>query len=68
VETLGPEVILVGALPNGVEISARMGRDYQARIGTKERLAVDVEELHLFDAETTRAIPRPKTGAAGHDA
>jgi multiple sugar transport system ATP-binding protein len=68
VETLGPEVILVGALPNGVEISARMGRDYQARIGTKERLAVDVEELHLFDAETTRAIPRPKTRAAGHDA
>jgi multiple sugar transport system ATP-binding protein len=68
VETLGPEVILVGALPNGVEVSARMGRDYQARIGTKERLAVDVEELHLFDAETTRAIPRPKTRAAGHDA
>lgn len=59
VETLGPEVILVGALPNGVEISARMGRDYRARIGARERLAVDTQELHLFDAETTRVIPRP---------
>jgi len=68
VETLGPEVILIGALSNGVEISARMGRDYQARIGAKERLAVDVRELHLFDAETTQAIPRPKTGAAGNGA
>lgn len=61
VETLGPEVILVGALPNGVEISARMGRDYRARIGASERLAVDTQELHLFDAETTRVIPRPHT-------
>jgi len=63
VETLGPEVILIGALPNGAEISARMGRDFRARMGTRERLAVDTRELHLFDAETTRAIPRPKTKA-----
>jgi len=67
VETLGPEVILVGALPNGVEISARMGRDFRSRIGAEERLSVDTQELHLFDAETTRAIPRPqaKVGADG---
>jgi len=63
VETLGPEVILVGALPNGVEISARMGRDYRSRIGAKERLSVDTQELHLFDAETTKAIPRPAVKA-----
>jgi len=61
VETLGPEAILIGALPNGVEISARMGRDFRARIGSLERLAVDTQELHLFDAETTQAIPRPRT-------
>ncbi len=61
VETLGPEVILIGALPNGMEISARMGRDFRARIGSLERLAVDTQELHLFDAETTQAIPRPRT-------
>lgn len=61
VETLGPEVILIGALPNGMEISARMGRDFRARIGSLERLAVDTHELHLFDAETTQAIPRPRT-------
>ena len=40
VETLGPEVILVGALPDGLEISARMTRYFQAAIGAQQRLAV----------------------------
>jgi len=67
VETLGPEVILVGALPDGLEISARMTRYFQAAIGAQQRLTIDMREMHLFDTETTLAIPRPRTevGANG---
>ena len=67
VETLGPEVILVGALPGGLEISARMTRYFQAAIGAQQRLAIDMREMHLFDTETTLAISRPRTevGANG---
>lgn len=67
VETLGPEVILVGALPDGLEISARMTRYFQAAIGAQQRLTVDMREMHLFDTETTLVIPRPRTevGANG---
>lgn len=66
VETLGPEVILVGALPGGLEISARMTRYFQAAIGTQQRLAVDMREMHLFDTETTLAVPRPRTEIGDH--
>jgi ABC-type sugar transport system ATPase subunit len=66
VETLGPEVILVGALPDGLEISARMTRYFQAAIDAQQRLLVDMREMHLFDSETTRAIPRPRTEAGGN--
>ncbi len=66
VEVLGPEVILIGALPGGDEISARMGRNYMAPIGSTERLRVDVREMHLFDPQTTRAVPRPTCEGAGN--
>ena len=66
VEVLGPEVILIGALPSGHEISARMGRNYMAPIGSTERLRVDVREMHLFDPQTTRAVSRPGREGAGN--
>ena len=68
VEVLGPEVILIGALPGGDEVSARMGRNYTAPIGSTERLRVDVREMHLFDPQTTRAVPRPRRDGAGNAA
>ena len=66
VETLGPEVILISALPDGLEISARMTRYFQATIDAQQRLMVDMREMHLFDSETTRAIPRPRTEVGGN--
>jgi ABC-type sugar transport system ATPase subunit len=66
VETLGPEVILVSALPDGLEISARMTRYFRAAIDAQQRLMVDMREMHLFDSETTRVIPRPRTEAGGN--
>ena len=68
VEVLGPEVILIGALPGGDEISARMGRNYMAPIGSTVRLRVDVREMHLFDPQTTRAVSRPRREGAGNAA
>jgi ABC-type sugar transport system ATPase subunit len=58
VEALGPETVLVGQIPGGAEISARLGRDFSARIGTTQRLHVDPRQIHLFDPESTSAIPR----------
>jgi multiple sugar transport system ATP-binding protein len=61
VEALGPEVILVGSLPglDAPEIAARMGRDFSARIGSSQRVAIDPDAIHLFDPETKKAITRP---------
>jgi len=62
VEMLGPEVILVLSalgLP-GSEIAARLGRDYRAPVGSRQRLYFDSDEIRLFDAETTAAILRRK--------
>jgi ABC-type sugar transport system ATPase subunit len=67
VETLGPEVILVGALPDGLEIAARMTRYFHAAIGARQRLTIDMREMHLFDSETTRVVPRPRTEVGGND-
>jgi multiple sugar transport system ATP-binding protein len=60
IEALGAEVILVAALgpQASVEISARLGRDYRAAIGGRQRLYLDLMEMQLFDPETTNAIPR----------
>jgi multiple sugar transport system ATP-binding protein len=59
VEALGPEVILIASLPDGVEIAGRMGRDFTAPIGSAQRVYLDPGAIHLFDPETTKAIPRP---------
>jgi ABC-type sugar transport system ATPase subunit len=58
VEALGPEIILVGELPGGTEINARMGRDFTAPAGAPQRVWLDMTRMHLFDAATTKAIAR----------
>jgi ABC-type sugar transport system ATPase subunit len=61
VEALGPEAILIGSLsgPRAPELAARMGADFSARVGTEQRLWLDPAAVHLFDAATGKAIPRP---------
>jgi ABC-type sugar transport system ATPase subunit len=61
VEALGPEVILIGSLPGpgAPELAARMGAEFSARVGTEQRLWLDPTAVHLFDAASGRAIPRP---------
>lgn len=61
VEALGPEVVLIGSLPGpgAPEIAARLGRDFTARIGAKQRVMIDPHAIHLFDPETTKSITRP---------
>jgi multiple sugar transport system ATP-binding protein len=60
VEALGPEVVLVGSLPGpgAPEIAARMGRDFTAPIGAKQRVVIDPHAIHLFDPESKKAIAR----------
>ena len=54
-------MILVGSLPGpgAPEIAARMGRDFTARIGAKQRVMIDPHAIHLFDPETKKSITRP---------
>jgi ABC-type sugar transport system ATPase subunit len=61
VEALGPEVVLIGSLPGpgAPEIAARLGRDFTARIGAKQRVMIDPRAIHLFDPETKTSISRP---------
>ena len=56
VEALGPEVVLVAALPGGEEISARLGRSFSAPVGAGVRLYADLERAHFFDSESGRAV------------
>jgi ABC-type sugar transport system ATPase subunit len=58
VEALGPEVVLVAALADGREIAARLGRGFAARVGAQQRLYLDLEQMHVFDRETGRAVAR----------
>lgn len=64
-EMIGPEVILVGA-PQGLEaapeVSARLSRAFHADPGAGVHLRVDMRQIHLFDPDTTAAIPRPDLG------
>jgi multiple sugar transport system ATP-binding protein len=60
VESLGPETILVAAIPGGAELSARLGRAFVARAGSPQRLYIDPRQIHLFDPATTLAVPRPQ--------
>jgi ABC-type sugar transport system ATPase subunit len=59
VESLGPETVLVSEIAGGAEIAARLDRGFDAQAGDMQRLCIDARQLHLFDPETTRAIPRP---------
>ncbi|MBX6320625.1 MAG: sn-glycerol-3-phosphate ABC transporter ATP-binding protein UgpC [Rhodospirillaceae bacterium] len=65
VEALGPEIILVAELPGGQEVHGRMGRSFAAPLGSTQRVWLDMAEVHLFDAATTRAIPRPAGRGGG---
>ena len=61
-EVLGPEVILVANLGSaaGPEIQVRMPRDFRSTPGAPVPLYFDLSEIQIFDAETTRALPRAK--------
>jgi multiple sugar transport system ATP-binding protein len=60
-EVLGPEVILVAALghPGTPEIMIRCPRGFTAAPGAMISFHYDRREIHLFDATTGRALPRP---------
>ncbi|MGE4252094.1 MAG: ABC transporter ATP-binding protein [Parvibaculaceae bacterium] len=62
-EVLGPEVILVGALGGAdrAEIHVRCPRDFRAGPGAVTTFFYDLSELQLFDAQTTKALKRPRT-------
>jgi len=62
-ETLGAEVVLVMGIAGigRTDIAARLGRDYRAPIGSKQRLYIDLAEMQLFDPQTTNAISRNAT-------
>ena len=55
-EALGPETVLISRLPGGKEIATRMGRGFQARVGSTQRLHVDMNAMHAFDPDGGRAI------------
>lgn len=59
IEPLGAET-LVGLAIGGepTEIVARFGRDTRFRIGEQATVLLDARAVHLFDPESTRAIPR----------
>ena len=56
VEALGPEVVLVAALPDGREIAARLDRDFSAPAGSDLRLHLDLAKTHFFDPDSGRAV------------
>jgi multiple sugar transport system ATP-binding protein len=57
VEPLGAETMLVVDVPESGEMIARLNRDVSVRPGDAVGLRFDPDAVHLFDAETTRAIP-----------
>ena len=64
VEALGAELVLVGQIgvpgqDAPLEISARLSRHFAAEPGQQVTLYLDPHPMHLFDAETTKLIPRP---------
>lgn len=61
VEHLGVETIIVGQLgsQHPMEVNARVSRHFSASIGEKITLYIDARPMHLFDAETQKAVPRP---------
>jgi multiple sugar transport system ATP-binding protein len=67
VEAQGPEEIVVGQIvgANVGNVAGRMGRGFSAESGSICRIRVDMSQVHLFDAETKRLIPRPDFGLGG---
>jgi multiple sugar transport system ATP-binding protein len=66
VEPLGAETLLILSLPGaGEECVARVGRDSVLRHGEAATLFFDAATLHLFDPQTTRALPRAEAPVAG---
>ncbi len=64
VEALGAELVLVGQIAQAgegapVEMSVRLSRHFSAEPGQKVTLYLDPHPMHLFDAATTKLIPRP---------
>ncbi len=61
VEALGAENVLIGMVGRDkpVEIQARLGRHFFAPVDSTVDLYVDVEPMHLFDAETGKVVARP---------
>jgi ABC-type sugar transport system ATPase subunit len=56
VEALGPEVILIARLSGGQEIAARLGREFNAAVGSAQRLYADAEMMHFFDPGSGKSI------------
>ncbi len=57
-EPLGAETLLALELPGGGEVTARLGRHADARVGDTVVLHFAPRSAFLFDAGTTAAIPR----------
>jgi multiple sugar transport system ATP-binding protein len=58
VEPLGAETLLLLSVGTGEELIARIGRETELRPGQSTALMLDAAAIHLFDPETTNAIPR----------
>ena len=60
IEALGAENILIGQLGDAepIEIAARLTRHFEADLGSTVTLYADMRPMHLFDTETSRAVPR----------
>lgn len=61
-EPLGAETLLVLSLPGqGEECVARVSRDCVLRHGERAAFLFDATTIHLFDPQTTKALPRAAT-------
>jgi multiple sugar transport system ATP-binding protein len=60
VEPLGAETLLVLATEEGNEMIARIGRDTMLRAGGSDTFMLDTAAIHLFDPQTSAAIPRSR--------
>ena len=58
IEALGAENILILDLA-GQQIAARVDRRFLPEVGDEIVLHLDVDSIHLFDAETEMAFARP---------
>jgi multiple sugar transport system ATP-binding protein len=58
IEALGPETVVVSEIARVGEVSARLGRAFVEPVGSVHRFYLDPQQFHIFDAETTLAIPR----------